>query len=93
MERDAPWIADMLGNGANLIGHSWGGAEALLAAARRPETVHSLVLVEPALSAIAEADPSLRDNLSQNIPALSWLKDSQISDENKCDFFASLQQP
>ncbi len=36
MQADAAWIADMLGDGANLIGHSWGGAEALLAAARRP---------------------------------------------------------
>ena len=56
------WIAAMLGNGANLIGHSWGGADALLAAARRPEAVRSLVLVEPALTAIAEADPSLRNS-------------------------------
>jgi pimeloyl-ACP methyl ester carboxylesterase len=49
MEADAPWIAELLGDGAHLIGHSWGGAEALLAAARRPEAVWSLILVEPAL--------------------------------------------
>lgn len=30
--------------------------------------------------------------LSENIPALSWIKDAQISSDNKCDFFASLQQ-
>ncbi len=31
--------------------------------------------------------------LSQDIPVLSWLKDTQISDENKCDFFATLPPP
>ena len=62
MSRDAIWISNMLGSGANLIGHSWGGAEALLAAARRPAAVRSLVLVEPALTAIVAADPALKDN-------------------------------
>jgi pimeloyl-ACP methyl ester carboxylesterase len=62
MERDAVWIADMLGEGAHLCGHSWGGAEALLAAARRPDDVRSLILIEPALPAVAEADPRLRDD-------------------------------
>ena len=62
MEADAGWIADKLGNGANLIGHSWGGAESLLAAARRPEAVRSLVLVEPALELLAATDPSLGAN-------------------------------
>ena len=62
MARDSIWIADMLDGGANLIGHSWGGAEALLAAARRPDAVRSLVLVEPALTAIVAADPALKNN-------------------------------
>ena len=60
MEADAEWIADMLGDGAHLIGHSWGGAEALLAAARRPEAVRSLTLVEPSLFPVVMTDPELR---------------------------------
>jgi len=56
MERDAVWIADLLGEGAHLIGHSFGGAEALLAAGRRPEAVRSLILVEPALQALITTD-------------------------------------
>jgi len=64
MERDALWIANLLGDGAHLIGHSFGGAEALLAAARRPGSVRSLILIEPALQALiaanAASDPKAR---------------------------------
>ncbi len=60
MEGDAEWIADMLEDGAHLVGHSWGAAEALLAAARRPEAVRSLTLVEPSLFPIVMTDPALR---------------------------------
>ena len=60
MEADAAWIADMLGDGGHLVGHSWGGAEALLAAARRPDAVRSLTLIEPALFPIVMTDPELR---------------------------------
>ena len=35
-EAEPVWIAGMLEDGAHLIGHSWGGNDALLAAARRP---------------------------------------------------------
>ena len=58
MMADAPWIADLLGDGAHLVGHSWGGAEALLAAARRPEAVRSLILVEPAMQPLLMTDPT-----------------------------------
>jgi pimeloyl-ACP methyl ester carboxylesterase len=51
MESDAVWISEMLDD-VVLVGHSFGGAEALLAAARRPEGVRSLILVEPALHAL-----------------------------------------
>jgi pimeloyl-ACP methyl ester carboxylesterase len=53
----AIWIADMLGDGAHLVGHSWGGAASLLAAGRRPEAVRSLTFVEPALQVLAVTDP------------------------------------
>ena len=57
MEADAILIADMLSEPTHLIGHSFGGAEVLLAAARRPEAVRSLILVEPALQPMLMTDP------------------------------------
>ena len=62
MMADAVWIADMLGDGAHLIAHSWGAAESLLAAARRPSAVKSLIMVEPALEALLPTDPGFKDN-------------------------------
>jgi len=44
---DAPLLADLLGDGAHLVGQSSGAVAALLAAARRPELVRSLTLSEP----------------------------------------------
>lgn len=72
MEADAVWIADMLGGGANLIGHSWGGAESLLAAARRPGAVRSFVLVEPALQTLLMGDPSIDADPALKADAMRW---------------------
>ena len=62
MEADAVWISDMLDD-VVLIGHSFGGAEALLAAARRPDGVRALVLVEPALHALLPRSKVMETNL------------------------------
>ena len=62
MEADAILIAERLDEGSHLIGHSFGGAGALLAAARRPAAVRSLILIEPALQPMLTADPSLVDD-------------------------------
>jgi pimeloyl-ACP methyl ester carboxylesterase len=56
-EADSEWIAQKLGDGSHLIGHSFGGTEALLAAAKRPGAVRSLVLIEPALQPMLVTDP------------------------------------
>src|SRR5688500_11348500 len=45
--RDADDIADLMGNGAHLVGHSYGGLGVLFAAARRPDATLSLTLLEP----------------------------------------------
>jgi pimeloyl-ACP methyl ester carboxylesterase len=59
---DADDIADLMGSGAHVVGHSYGGIGAMLAAARHPERTLSLTLLEapaafddvPAWSALVE---------------------------------------
>src|SRR5437016_1467228 len=54
---EAPLIASLLGDGAHLVGHSYGGVLALLAAALRPEAVKSLIVSEPGLLQLAAGNP------------------------------------
>jgi pimeloyl-ACP methyl ester carboxylesterase len=53
---DADDVAALLGDGAHLVGHSYGGIGAMLAAAQRPAAVLSLTLLEPAAVGIAHHD-------------------------------------
>jgi pimeloyl-ACP methyl ester carboxylesterase len=46
-ELEAPLFAELLGDGAHLVGHSYGAVIALHAAALRPEAVLSLTVSEP----------------------------------------------
>jgi pimeloyl-ACP methyl ester carboxylesterase len=56
-ELEAPLIAELLGDGAHLVGHSYGAVIALLAAALRPEAVRSLTVSEPGCLRVAAGTP------------------------------------
>ena len=57
-ELEAPLIAELLGDGAHLVGHSYGAVIALLAAALQPQAVRSLTVSEPGLLRVAAGDPA-----------------------------------
>jgi pimeloyl-ACP methyl ester carboxylesterase len=56
-ELEAPMFAELLGDGAHLVGHSYGAVIALLAAAERPAAVRSLTVSEPGCLRVAEGTP------------------------------------
>jgi pimeloyl-ACP methyl ester carboxylesterase len=56
---DAPLVAELLADGVHLVGHSYGGVISLLAAARRPEAVWSLTVVEPPAFGVARGNPEV----------------------------------
>src|ERR671932_155375 len=58
-EVDAADVVELLGDGAHLVGHSYGGVVAMLAAGLRPQSVRSLALIEPSAYRLAEQDPAV----------------------------------
>ena len=59
-EVDAGDVAELLGEGMHLVGHSYGGIVSLLSAARRPEAVRSLTVIEPPAFGVALDDLDVR---------------------------------
>jgi pimeloyl-ACP methyl ester carboxylesterase len=57
-EDEAVWLDRFLEPGTHLVGHSYGGVISLLAAARHPELLRSLTVVEPPAFGLARGDPA-----------------------------------
>ncbi|HZQ34775.1 MAG TPA: alpha/beta fold hydrolase [Dehalococcoidia bacterium] len=58
-------IIALLGDGAHLVGHSYGGTLALLVAAQAPELLHSLTLIEPAAMTIARGHAAVEHAITR----------------------------
>jgi pimeloyl-ACP methyl ester carboxylesterase len=74
---DAEDIAELMGDGAHLVGHSYGGIGALVAAALRPEATLSLSLLEPATFSVGYERPAAREM----IDAIRSMWDSDADDD------------
>jgi pimeloyl-ACP methyl ester carboxylesterase len=55
-EEQAPLVAELLRDGAHLVGHSYGGVISLYSAGLRPEAVRSLTVIEPPAFGLARGD-------------------------------------
>jgi pimeloyl-ACP methyl ester carboxylesterase len=71
-EADAVWTAELLDDRAHLVGHSYGAAVTLACAARAPDRVQSLTLIEAPVFSASRSDPgaqrlalALADAISQ----------------------------
>ncbi|GAA0451330.1 alpha/beta hydrolase [Streptomyces olivaceiscleroticus] len=62
---DAEDIIGLLGNGAHLVGHAYGGVGALAAAVRRPDLIRSLTLIQPGALRPAERHPVVAEALAR----------------------------
>jgi pimeloyl-ACP methyl ester carboxylesterase len=71
--RDAEDIVELMGDGAHLVGHSYGGLGVLFAAARRPESTRSLTLLEPGAFDLGQSDPAAR-RLVEEVQRI-WVQD------------------
>jgi pimeloyl-ACP methyl ester carboxylesterase len=58
-EDQALELEQLLGDGAHLVGHSYGGVISLLLAARRPDLVRSLTVSEPPAFGIVRGNPEV----------------------------------
>ncbi|MFD2093122.1 alpha/beta fold hydrolase [Blastococcus deserti] len=75
--RDAEDIVELMGDGAHLVGHSYGGLGVLFAAARKPEATLSLALLEPGAFTLGQHDSNGRALVEQ----VRRMWDAEVPDE------------
>jgi pimeloyl-ACP methyl ester carboxylesterase len=85
-EDEADWLEQFLEPGTHLVGHSYGGLIALLAAARRPELLCSLTVIEPPAFGVARGVPAV-DQLTARIEG-HWTSSPRDPAEFLRGFFA-----
>jgi pimeloyl-ACP methyl ester carboxylesterase len=78
--RDAEDIVELMGEGAHLVGHSYGGLGVMVAAARRPDATRSLALLEPGAFTLGQDHPAARSLVDrvrqlwdQDLPDEEWV--------------------
>jgi pimeloyl-ACP methyl ester carboxylesterase len=64
-EDEAAWLEQFLEPGTHLVGHSYGGVIALIAAARRPELLRSLTVIEPPAFGVARGVPAVDEFIAR----------------------------
>jgi pimeloyl-ACP methyl ester carboxylesterase len=74
-EADANAIAALLDEPAHLVGHSYGGLIALLAASYRPDSVLSLTVVEPPVMSLLRGDPDVEAVIARHLVLLESHRD------------------
>jgi pimeloyl-ACP methyl ester carboxylesterase len=77
---DAGDIAEVMGDGAHLVGHSYGGLGVMFAAARRPDATLSLTLLEPSAFTLGQRHQVVRTLVAdvrriwhQDLPDEDWV--------------------
>ena len=86
-ETDAEDVDALIGDGAHLVGHSYGAIAVLLAAAQRPDAVLSLTVVEPPAWQLALDNPAVTDVLEK---AKQVFMRTELSDREFLEAFLGL---
>jgi len=76
-EEDALLVAEALGDGAHLVGHSYGGIVSLLAAAAAPGRTRSLTVIEPPAMSVARGNAAADAFTREGI---AWWRDGPTDD-------------